>query len=158
MAYLYILCGTYVSIMDEKDAEILAALKQDGRMTTREVARKTGIPISTVHKRMKKLVETGVIKRFTLDLDYDKIGKGLAAYVLINADLKQLKRMKKDQYDLVKQIQRVPNVDQVEVVIGGGDIIAQLHVADMKELNAVLLGKIQAIDGIVGTTTCLVMH
>ena len=99
-----------------------------------------------------------IIERFTIDLNYEKIGKALAAYILVTVDLKSLKEKNKTQYDVAKELKRVPCVEKVDIVIGGADMIASLRVRDIRELDEILLGKIQLIDGIVNTQTLTVIH
>ena len=65
--------------MDSKDEKILEVLRENSRLSAQQISRKTLIPITTVHNRMKKLVTEGIIKKFTIDVNPVKIGKTLAA-------------------------------------------------------------------------------
>ena len=53
--------------VDEKDRKILEVLKEHADYATRQIAKKTGLPITTVHNRIQKLKKEKVIKRFTVD-------------------------------------------------------------------------------------------
>ncbi len=83
------------SKIDEKDRKILDVLQEHADYATRQVAKKTGLPITTVHNRIKKLKKEKIIKRFTVDVDYHKIQEGFRAYVLVSVDLSLLKQKKK---------------------------------------------------------------
>ena len=69
--------------MDKKDEKIISCLKEHGRWSIQKIAKQTLIPITTVHHRLRKLEREGIIKRYTVALDYKKIGLPIAAYVLI---------------------------------------------------------------------------
>ena len=143
--------------LDEKDWQILALLQDHGEYTTREIAKKAGLPITTVHTRIKKLQEQKVIRKFTVELDSAKIGRGFAAYVLIHADLHVLKQRKKSQHDLAMEIRKIPSVERVDIVSGDTDLIAFVRVRDVDEFDEVLLGKLQLIEGIVKTQSLIVI-
>ncbi len=144
--------------MDEKDEKIIKLLKEDGSLSIRSIARKTAIPMTTVHKRIRKLRREGIIKRYTIELDNDKIGKKIGAYVMISVDLKLLKERNRTQYILAKEIGRIAGVERVDIVVGGTDMMAYVRVKDVQELDELILGKIQHIEGIVNTETLIVIH
>jgi len=144
--------------IDEKDRKILEILREQGDCTTREIAKKTLLPITTVHNRIRKLKADGVIKRFTIEPDYHKIDKGFLVYVLISANIHILKEQKKTQYDIVKELKKREYIERADVVSGGTDIVAVVRVKDVAEFDKVLLGKIQLIDGIEKTQSLIVIH
>ena len=78
-------------IPDEKDHQILDILKDHADYTTRQIAKKTLLPITTIHNRIKKLKAEGIIKKFTVKLNYEKLDQNFRAYVLISANLQILK-------------------------------------------------------------------
>ncbi len=82
-------------ILDDKDKKILEILKIHGDYTTRQIAKKTLIPPTTINNRIKKLKKEGIIKNFSINVDYEQVDKGLLVYVLIHVDLVLLKERKK---------------------------------------------------------------
>lgn len=144
--------------MDEKDKKIIGILKDNSRLSTREISKKTGIPITTVHKRIRKLKEKKIIKKFTVELDNKQIGKNISAYVLVSADLKLLKQKNKTQYDVLKELKRIDCVEKADIVVGISDIAAFVRAKDVEELDKILLGKIQNIEGVSNTQTLIVIH
>ena len=66
-------------MVDETALRVLEQLLRDSRQSFREVARKIGISSGTVANRVKELEEDGVIKRYTTQLDYEKLGYELTA-------------------------------------------------------------------------------
>ena len=144
--------------MDDKDKQIIELLEQDSSQSTREISKKTRIPITTVHKRIKKLEAEKIIKRYTIELDYEKIGREISAYMLISADLKLLKELDKEQFDVAHELDKIPEVETVDVVVGGADIVLFVRAKNIKHLDKVLFHKVQKIEGIINTQTLMVMH
>jgi DNA-binding Lrp family transcriptional regulator len=144
--------------IDEKDMKVLEILKEHGDYTTRQIAKKTLMPITTVHNRIKKLKKEKVIKKFTVELDYAKVDKGFSVYILISVSLPLLKQRKKTQYDVAKELRVFDFVEKVDIVSGGTDIVAFIRVKDVAEFDKILLTKIQLIDGVENTRSMIVIH
>ncbi len=144
--------------MDEKDKQIIEVLQEHGDYTTRQIAKKTLLPVTTIHNRIRKLKQEKIIKKFTLDLDYNKIEKGFSVIVLVSVDYKLLREMKKDQHQLAKEIKILPEVTEVAVVTGGTDIVIRVRVKDVQAYDQFLLKKFQAIPGVDRTQSLVVIH
>ncbi|MFH1683129.1 MAG: Lrp/AsnC family transcriptional regulator [Candidatus Woesearchaeota archaeon] len=144
--------------LDEKDKKIIEVLREHSDYTTRQIAKKTLLPKTTIHNRIRKLRKEKVIKKFTVELDQSKVDKGFVAYILISADLPVLKQKKKTQYDLAKEIKKFEFVERVDIVSGGTDLVAIIRVKDVEEFDKILLGKLQLIEGINNTRSLIVIH
>ncbi|MBN2101977.1 MAG: Lrp/AsnC family transcriptional regulator [Candidatus Aenigmarchaeota archaeon] len=144
--------------IDEKDRKILEVLKEHGEFTTRQISKKTLLPPTTIHNRIKSLRKEGVIRKYTIDIDSKKTGRGFSAYILISANLRVLKEKHMSQYDVVKELNRIPNVEKVHIVSGGTDIIAFVRAKDVEEYDRILLERIQLIEGIDNTQSLIVLH
>jgi len=144
--------------MDDKDKNILQILREDSSLTTREIAKKTLIPITTVHKRIKKLKEKGIIKGYTIELDNEKVGKNFCAYIIVTSAIEKLRELSMNQYDLIKKIKNLEEVESADIVVGNGDIVVKARVKDVKEYDNFLLNKLHKIKGITNTNTLTVIH
>ena len=144
--------------LDEKDKEIITILKEHSDYTTRQIAKKTLLPFTTIHHRIKRLKEEKIIKKFTIELDPIKTEKSFVAYVLISANLQLLKQKKKTQYDLANEIRKCYFIERTDIVSGGTDLVAIIRVKDVQEFDHVLLGKLQLIEGIEKTQSLIVIH
>ncbi|MBI2125648.1 Lrp/AsnC family transcriptional regulator [Candidatus Woesearchaeota archaeon] len=144
--------------IDEKDRRIIEVLKEHADYATRQIAKKTGLPITTVHNHIQKLKKEKIIKRFTVDLDYHKLQDGFRAYVLVSVNLSLLKEKKKSQYDVSKELKQFSFVERADIVSGGTDIVATVRVKDVAEFDQVLLTKLQRIEGIEKTQSLIVIH
>jgi DNA-binding Lrp family transcriptional regulator len=144
--------------IDEKDKKILDVITEHGDYATRKIAKRTLLPSTTINNRIRKMRSDGVIRKFTIEPDYEKIGKGFMAYVLISANLIVLKQKKKTQYDLVAELKKMDFVERADVVSGGTDIVSIVRVKDVAEFDKALLGKIQMIEGVDKTQSLIVIH
>lgn len=147
-----------VGIIDDKDRKILDILKDHGDFTTRQIAKKTLLPPTTINNRVRRMKKEGIIRRFTIEPDYDSVGKGQLVYVLVSANLLELKKQKRSQYDIVRELKKYDFVERADVVSGGTDIVLMVRVKDVKEYDSVLLSKIQMVEGIDKTTSLMVIH
>ncbi len=145
------------SIMDEKDERIIEILKENSKLSTQQISKKTSIPITTVHHRIKKLNEDGIIKKYTLVLDDKKIGKLLSAYILIRVDYNMLKQMKKTQHELARKLKTHPSIEEAATVTGATDIIIKVKVKDVDELDNLIEKYIRNLDGVERTQTSVVL-
>lgn len=144
--------------IDEKDWMILGILKEHSDYTTRQISKKTLLPITTVHHRIKRLKQEGIIKKFSIELDHVKTENNFVAYVLMSVNLELLKQKKKTQYDLAKEIGRFHFVERVDIVSGGTDIVTVVRVKDVREFDNILLSKLQLVEGIEKTQSLIVIH
>ena len=122
------------------------------------IARKTRIPITTVHNRIKKLEKEGVIKGYTVDLDNKKVGKPIAAYVLVTVDYRRLKELKRSEYELAQQLLRHPAVESSAMITGAADIIIKLRVGSVDELNEFVTVYLRNVEGVEKTQTAIVLN
>lgn len=143
--------------MDEKDKKIIKTLKENARFSTRDIAKRTKIPISTVHKRIQKLIKEKIIKKFTIELNNQKVGNNFHAYILISTNLDSLKQKKKSQYDVLKELKKISIVEKSNIIIGEADLIIEILAKDVIEFEKILLNKIQNIEGISNTKTLMVI-
>ncbi|MBI2451647.1 Lrp/AsnC family transcriptional regulator [Candidatus Pacearchaeota archaeon] len=144
--------------LDKKDFQILQLLKENAKLTTSKISKKTAIPITTVHNRIKKLQKEGIIKNYTVKVDNKKLGNLISAYILINVDYSTIKKLNLTQLDLADKIKKHPNVQEADVITGQKDMIVKVNVKDMLELNKFISESLQIIPGIKQTETVVVME
>src|SRR5271165_6963612 len=102
-------------VSEPLDVEILKALQTDARSSYRDIARKLKISVGTVHSRVKKLEEAKVIRGFSVDIDYSKLGYDITALILLQAKGKHLR-------DVETKLSRFSNVCLVYDITGDFDI------------------------------------
>ena len=146
-----------VVVLDEKDSAIIAVLKENAKLSTQKMAKRTRIPITTVHNRIKKLEKRGIIRGYTVVLDSKKIGKPIAAFILITADYKGLKELKMPQHELARQLLKNTAVESSAMITGAADIIIKLRVGSIDELNDFVTDYLRNVEGVEKTQTAIVL-
>ena len=67
--------------MDRVDRSILALLEGDARLTYSDIGKRVGLAASSVHDRVRKLEKKGVIRGYRAEIDFDKVGLPITAFV-----------------------------------------------------------------------------
>ena len=121
---------TAVKEIDNSDKKIIKILKKDSRTSIRSISRETGIRPSTVHQRIKRMTESGVIKQFTIKLDDEVIGENLTVFILISGA--------PGKY-LDENLFKAPPVKEVHGITGEYDIIMKCKFKDLAEFHKFLI-------------------
>ena len=138
--------------MDALDRQILSALMHNAKLPYTEIAKRLYVSGGTIHVRMKKLEDAGVVKGYNLDIDYGKIGFDITAFLGIYLDKSSL-------YDEVaKELAKIPEVVEAYYTTGIYSIFIRLVCRDTKHLRDVLHDKIQHIGGIQRTETFIALQ
>ena len=143
--------------MDKVDKDILRELERDSRLSTNKIAKHTGIPQTTVHYRIKKLVEKKVITKYTIHVDPEKVGKPVMAYVLVLFDTNAMKGKKLTYEQVAAAIRNIQGVEEFAYTTGQFDIIIKVTAGNMKELSKVVLEKLRKIPGVLRSESVVVM-
>ena len=136
---------------------ILEVLQNNAKLTTHKISKKLAMPITTIHNRIKKLEKLGIIKRYTVELDYKKLDKGLFAYIGVTVTYTSPSGKKLHQEDIAKKIKKLAGVEEVNIMAGGNDILIKIRLKDIDELNDFVVRKLREIDGVDKTQTMVVM-
>ena len=134
--------------MDDVDKEILKTLKNNGRATYSEIGKRVGLSEGAVRKRIKALVNSGIIRRFTV-----KIGlkEGSEAITLLSIDASF------PTSEVSKRLKQFDNVETVYEITGQYDIAVVISGLNIEEVNE-CLEKIRRVDGVVNTNTMIVLQ
>ncbi len=92
--------------LDEIDKQILRILQKNARTSYREIQEQLGISIGTIHNRISKLKETGVVQGYTLRLNNEKLGYKLIFLIRINIDGKHTE-------EILEELKNIPEVCSV---------------------------------------------
>lgn len=137
--------------LDETDQRILDTLTADGRISVRRLAETLHISRANAYARIERLRESGVIRRFTADVDPVARGLATSAYVTIN--LRQA-----DWRDIRERLRALPQVVHIALVGGDFDVILLVRATDNADLRRVVLDTIQGMPGVLSTRTSLVFE
>jgi DNA-binding Lrp family transcriptional regulator len=115
--------------IDEIDITILKEIQEDSRTSYRDIAKRLGLSVGTVHNRVKKMTGLGVVKSFAAVLDPEKLGFELTAIILMQVEGGHI-------VDVEKTISKSRSVIAVYDVTGDFDIIVIAKFRSREELNA----------------------
>ena len=144
-------------MIDDKNRKILGLLKKNAKLTTQQISKKTLIPITTVHNRIKKLEKLGVIRGYTVQLDHKKLGRDILAFILATVKYHTSEGRVISKKELAQKIRNMPQVEEVHIVTGGTDIIAKVRVANIEELNTFVIDDLRNVEGVENTQTLIVL-
>ena len=142
---------------DKKDIDILNLLNKDAKLTSLQISKKTGIPATTIHNRIKKMEANGIILRYSIVTDTKKLGMKIKAYIMVCVEYMTPAGRKISQTELAQEIKEYPLVDEVSIITGGTDILVKVHSKDIDELNDFIINKLRSIDGVAKTDTMVVL-
>ncbi len=133
--------------LDNTDKKILAILMQNGKTTYAEVAKAVHVSGGTVHGRMKKMEEMGIVKGHRIVIDHVRLGYDITAFLGIYL-------YKSSLYDEVsEELKQIPEIVGAHYTTGNYSIFAKIICKDTLHLRQVLHDKIQKIQGIQRTET-----
>ena len=139
-------------IIDSIDGMILKELHRDARQSVTDIATKAGVSRPTVYERMERMMEKGYIRKFTIDLNYDRCGLPVKAYILVGYDTSKEKEGY-SQKTVAKQLSLLPFVRKVNIITGSHDFLLEISIDHMNSLADVIIERIRSITGVGNTVT-----
>lgn len=133
--------------LDKTDLQILSILMEDATLPYTEVAKKVSVSTGTVHVRMKRLQDIGIVKGAHLSIDPAKMGYDVTAFLGIYLTQSSF-------YDEAAEgLKKVPEVVSLHYTTGNYSMFVKLVCKDTQHLREVLHDKIQKVKGIERTET-----
>jgi DNA-binding Lrp family transcriptional regulator len=136
-------------VLDRRDLEILEVLQNDARATYADVGARVGLSASSVHHRVRKLEESGVIRGYRADVALP--GTSAAHRARVGIVIRTA-----DVAGYVRRLSAMPGVSEIESVTGEYDLMVLVTAPSAGELDEVLDG-IQKWRETVRTTTWVVL-
>lgn len=138
--------------LDELDFQILELLIKDCRTPYLEIARICHVSGGTIHVRMKKMEELGIIKGTRILLNLPKLGYDVCCFVGIYVD-------KTSSFDLViEELSKIKEVVELHLTTGTYSIFSKVVCKNISDLQNILLNKINSITGIQRTDTIISLN
>jgi DNA-binding Lrp family transcriptional regulator len=120
--------------LNPKDTKILRLLKENSRIPARKLSEEVDVSLPTIYSYVKNLEERGVIKNFTIGIDYKKLGKKICALMGLNVPTAKVQ-------DLVKTLANRKEVYEIYITNGSSNVLLKVRVEDLD----ILKGFIQEI-------------
>ena len=125
-----------LAALDRTDREIVAALQQNARLTNKELAARVGLAESSCLERVRRLVNTGVLRGFHAEVDLKALGVGLQALVAV--------RLSRHTSSAVEAFRRsmlaLPEATALFHVAGATDFLVHVAVRDSDALRDLVMG------------------
>ena len=138
--------------LDELDLKILEYLQADSRRPFLEIARYLKVSGGTVHARVNRLKELGVIQGSKVVIDYQKVGFHVMAFVGIK--LSKAKEVKQIQ----EQLASIEEIVEIHYTTGAYSLLTKIVVPSMQDLYRLLADKLQRIEDVQSTETFIVLN
>lgn len=133
--------------LDQIDIGILSQLMKDAKTPYTDIAKQLFVSSGTIHVRMRKMEDLGLIKGSSLNVNYAKLGYDITAF--LGVFLSQ-----SSKYEIVaEQLRKIPEVVSLHYTTGNYSMFVKIICQDTNHLRDVLSDKIQRIEEITRTET-----
>jgi DNA-binding Lrp family transcriptional regulator len=126
--------------LDEIDIRILGTLQEDGRISYSSLGKKLGIPTSTAHDKVQRLVSEGIIEKFSVILDERALGLNVVVIVGVETNAKFYNKV-------AETLSKIVEIVEVYGTTAQFDLMIKIQTRNRVELTQTL-NKIRGIDGI----------
>lgn len=141
-------------LLDQTDFDIIEALREDGRLTVRQLASKVHRSATPVFERLKRLESSGVISGYTAIVDQEKLGKGFT--VFCNVKLRNINRDIHTEF--AKTVSLMAEVSECYNVSGSFDYMLKVQVGDMKSYRQFITDRLGMLESLGSVESVFVME
>jgi Lrp/AsnC family transcriptional regulator for asnA, asnC and gidA len=135
--------------LDKLDLQIIQAMMQDAEVSYADLGKQFFVSGGTIHVRIKKLEELGIVQGKRLAVDLKVLGYDIIAFIGIYLE-------KSSMYDNVAQaLKAIPQVVRVNYTTGNYSMFVEIVCKDIQQLRFVLHDELQKIKGIERTETLI---
>ena len=134
--------------LDLLDLKIIEELKKNSRISFNDISQKIDKTEATVRRRVKKLLEEGVITRFTIDYNIDS-KQNISATIKAVPDFKDIKR-------ILKQLRSIEEIKNIWRLSGDCGLLMKVDIPSIDKFNPLIEEKISQIQGIKIIETCFI--
>jgi len=134
--------------MDIVDLKILELLKENSRMSFNDISQNVGKTEATIRRRVKKLTEDEIIKRFTIEYNVDNKPRTRAT-VKVEPDFKEIKR-------ILKELLEIEEITDIWRLSGDCGLFMRVEIPSIENFNPLIEEKISQIKGVKIVETCFI--
>ncbi|WP_260923765.1 Lrp/AsnC family transcriptional regulator [Novosphingobium sp. 9] len=140
--------------LDILDRKIVAALREDGRMSVTELARQVGMSKTPCQVRLKRLLDSGVIQGFRAVVDPARLG--IAQIAFVEVKLSDTREAALGEFN--KAVRRIPEVEECHMLASAFDYLLKVRTASIHRYREVLGEKISTLPHVASTSTLVAME
>lgn len=137
--------------IDHLDRQILHKLAEDGKTPYTEIAKQLFVSSGTIHVRMKKMEQMGIVTGSGIIIDYEKLGYKLSAFIGVFLENSTL------YTPVATQLKTIPEIIEIYHVGGPFNMLAKALCRDVSHLSTVLCENIEKIPGIQRVETIIAL-
>ena len=136
--------------LSKTDVSIIRVLQKNSRLSLRKIASKVSVSVATVMNRLNRLEADGIVKKYSVYLDYEKLGFDLEALIEIRVSKGRL-------IEVERKIASHPNVFAVYDITGDFDVVVLAKFRNRRALD-VFVKKIQTYEFVERTETKIILN
>ncbi len=136
-------------MLDQTDRTLISLLKNDARMPITSLAQNLGVSRATAQKRLDRLVESGVIRGFTLELSPSAEKDVIRAVMFIELQ-GQMTR------GVVRALSNIPQITSLDSTNGTWDLVAHIEAQNLPQIDSVLRA-VRSVQGVTSSETCILL-
>ncbi|MFX3619320.1 MAG: Lrp/AsnC family transcriptional regulator [Sporolactobacillus sp.] len=135
--------------MDQLDAEIITILQKNARIPLSEISKHIHLTIPAVSERMKKLAVQGIIEKYTIKLNHEKMNDKLLVFIFVNIEKAE------DIDGFRKAVKSFDKVLTCHHLAGEYDYLIKVICKDTKDLECFISSQLKKIRGVQKTNTII---
>ncbi|XVH31814.1 Lrp/AsnC family transcriptional regulator [Haloferacaceae archaeon DSL9] len=136
--------------LDDTDRAILRILQEDARTPFSEIARRIEMSSATVHDRVGRMEDAGVIQGYHAHVDAKSIGYGVSALVGLRVEQGR-------EEDALERLREIDGVREVHLTTGEWDVVLRLYAKDTDGLRELMFNNIANMDGFSRSQTMIIL-
>ncbi|HEY0270535.1 MAG TPA: Lrp/AsnC family transcriptional regulator [Sphingomonas sp.] len=140
--------------LDEFDRKIVAILAEDGRITVTDLAMRVGLSKTPCQVRMRRLIDSGVIRGFRAIVDPRRLGLDHVAF----AEVKLSDTRERALEEFNAAVRRIPEVEECHMIASSFDYLLKVRTADIRRYRMVLGERISSLPHVESTSTFVAME
>jgi Lrp/AsnC family leucine-responsive transcriptional regulator len=140
--------------IDAFDRRIIDALREDGRMSVTELARRVGLSKTPCQVRLRRLIDQGYIRGFRAVIDPAKLGLDHVAFAEVK--LSDTRENALDEFR--RAVLKIPEVEECHLIASSFDFLLKVRTADIRRYRIVLGERISSLPHVASTSTFVAME
>jgi Lrp/AsnC family transcriptional regulator for asnA, asnC and gidA len=136
--------------LDDTDRAILRILQDDARTPFSEVARRIDMSSATVHDRVSRMEDAGVIRGYHAEVDPTAVGYGVSALV-------GLRVQQGHEDEALARLRDVEGVREVHLTTGEWDVMMRVYAENTDDLRELMFGQIAGMEGFDRSQTMVIL-
>lgn len=136
--------------IDDTDGKLIKILSEDSRKSFKDISDELGLSVITVRKRVKRLIDEEIIKKFTIVLNPELFESRITSFITIHPSAHR-------QHEIIDKVAKLEEVEESHLMTGGCGLSMKVHVDSLMELND-FIEKVRGIQGVISIENCVVLR